>query len=131
MNPLSIDVKDMLEAESELGLTFRVNLFIAKEPESPDACVTIFDTGGPRPQVTFEQGENYYYESVQIRIRDNSFQDAMSLARSIMEELHVKNNETWNGAKYTLLQAITAPALLDWDDNERARIVINFDAQRR
>ena len=44
MNSVSEDVKDMLEAESDLDLTFATNLFIGKEEKDPDNCVTIFDT---------------------------------------------------------------------------------------
>lgn len=46
MNAPSVDIKDMLEAESSLGLTFTSDLFVGHEPNTPDETVTIFDTPG-------------------------------------------------------------------------------------
>jgi len=131
MNSASEDVKDMLVAESSLGLTFATNLFIGREPSTPDDCVTIFDTSGLPPQLTLKQGEDYYYPSVQIRVRNNSFQTGWTLANNIMISLHGRSHETWNGTLYTVIYCSSGPALLDWDDNNRARFIINFNLQRR
>ena len=51
MNPTAEDMKDILD-NSATGLTFATNLFCFKQPDSPDECVTLYDTGGftPTPQ---------------------------------------------------------------------------------
>jgi len=132
MNPSSEDIKDMLEAESALAFTFGTDLFIGKEPATPDNCVTLFDTGGMPPQLTLTgQGEDYFYPSIQVRVRNRAYMTGWLLAENIREALHGRAQETWNGTLYTLVHCSSGPAFLDWDDNGRARIVINFLIQRR
>lgn len=130
MTPPSKDVCGMLEAESNLGLTFAVNLFVGKEPSTPVDCVTVFDTPGWPPQLTLGEGENYYYPSIQIRVRNRSYLDGWDLVNSIKIALHGKNHETWNAMVYHVIFCISEPALLDWDENGRARFIINFELQR-
>lgn len=131
MNITSEDIKDMLVAESSLGLVFTNNLFIGREPTKPDDCVTIFDTPGFPPQLTFKQSERYEYPSIQIRIRNKSYKDGLELAQDIKDSLHGRAQETWNGTLYSLIQCSGSPTLLDWDENNRARFIINFNVQRR
>jgi len=131
MNSSAEDIKDMLVDESSLGLTFATNLFVGREPSSPDDCVTIFETPGFPPQLTLKQGEDYYYPSVQIRVRNNNYQTGWTLAHNIMVSLHGRGHETWNETLYTVIRCSNGPALLDWDENGRARFIINFNMQRR
>ena len=131
MNAQSEDIKDMLEAESSLGLTFAGNLFIGKEPDQPDDTTTIFDTPGFPDQLTFEKNEIYEYPSIQIRVRSNDYLTGINLARDIKDSLHGRGHETWNDTLYTVIRCVSGPALLDWDDHNRPRFVINFNIQRR
>ena len=131
MNPSSADIKDMLEAVSSLGLEFGVDLFVGREPSDPDDCVTIFDTGGYPPQLTMTQGEDFYSPSVQIRVRNNSYLTGYNLISDIVTALHGQAQETWNGVLYSVIKAVSDPALLDWDDNQRARFIVNFNLKRR
>jgi len=131
MNPQSEDIKDMLEAESALGLVFATDLFIGKEPETPDNTVTIFDTGGFPEQLTFNKEERYEYPSVQIRVRNFDYQVGWSLINDIKTSLHGRGQETWNGTLYSVIYTPGGIALLDWDASERVRFIINFNLQRR
>jgi len=131
MNTASEDVKDMLAAESTLALTFATDLFIGKEPTTPDDCVTIYDTPSSPPDLMLNPEERYYRSSVQVRIRNLGYVAGMTLARNIMELLHGRAQETWNGTLYTVIKAMGEPAALAWDDNNRIVIVVNFDLQRR
>ncbi|KKL64285.1 hypothetical protein LCGC14_2166530, partial [marine sediment metagenome] len=45
--------------------------------------------------------------------------------------LHGKAGETWNATLYTVIYCSSGPALLDWDENNRPRFIINFNLQRR
>jgi len=130
MNSISEDVKDILEMES-LGLELGVDLFVAREPSSPDNCVTIFDTPGGSTPLTYDKTEQYRYESIQIRVRNESYLTAYALAEDIRTVLHGLAQETWNGTVYSLIQCTQGPALLDWDNNNRCRVIINFNVQRR
>lgn len=131
MSAPSVDIKDMLEAESSLGLTFATNLFIGKEPSQPDNCVTIYDTPGGPPDLGLDKDDKYQYPSVQIRVRNNGYTTGWDLADDIKDVLHGRAHETWNGTYYTVISCTSDPALLDWDENGRARFIVNFEAQRR
>lgn len=130
MNPASVDIKDMLKDDSSLELTFGTNLFIGREPSSPDNCVTVFDTPGAPPLLTFARGENYYYPSVLIRVRNRSYQDGWTLINDIKVLLHAKNHETWNETNYGIIICSGDPAFFDWDETGRARFIANFNIQR-
>ena len=131
MNAPSIDLKDMLEAESSLGLTFATDLFIGKEPSEPDNCVTIYDTPGMPPGLGLDKDDKYQYPSIQVRVRNNSYVTGWNLANDIMDALHGRAHETWNSTYYMLISCSSGPALLDWDDHNRARFIINFELERR
>jgi len=132
MNAPAEDVKDMLESESSLGLVCGVggNLFIGKEPAKPDNCVTIFDTYGRPDKLTFD---NAIYErpSVQIRVRNNNYRNGYNVINEIYLSLHGRAHETWNGAIYEVIYCSSGPFHFDWDDNGRARFIINLNLQRR
>lgn len=135
MNVVSDDIKDMLVADSALGLDFDAhgntgNLYIGKEPSTPKNTVTIFDTAGYPPQLTMDVAV-YEYPSFQIRIRNKNYIVGMGLAQDIVKSLHGRAQETWNGTLYSVIYCSSGPALMDWDDNGNARIVINFNLQRR
>lgn len=131
MNPSSEDIKDMLETESSLGLTFATDLFIGQEPSKPKNCVTIFDTPSFPPMLTLTKGEDYYYPSVQIRVRNASYLTGWALIQDIMESLHGRSQETWNGTLYSVIYCSSGPAHLGWDDNGNAWFICNFNIQRR
>lgn len=131
MNAPSEDIKDMLEAESSLGLIFAENLYTAMEPTTPNDTVTIFDVPGRAPQLTFNKDEAYYYDAVNIRVRGSKYSTAYALAQSIMKSLHGRDHETWNGTLYTVIICTSGPAMLGFDDNRRALVVLNFETQRR
>lgn len=133
MNPSSQDIKDILEAESSLSLTFATNLFVGKELAEPDNCVTIFDTPGRAPQLTMgaKSDSGYFYPSIQIRVRNNSYSDGWELINDIKTLLHGITGETWNSMIYDLIQCTGEPFLLDWDENDRARFVCTFNIQRK
>jgi hypothetical protein len=130
MNSNSEDIKDLLEGESSLGLSFATNLFIAKEPSSPDDCVTIFDTPGGQVDLMPTKGDEYYRGNIQIRVRDNSQASAWELINDIVDFLHNKGNEEINDVKFTVIRCSNSPFQLDWDENNRIRLVTNFELQK-
>ncbi len=120
----------MLEAESSLALTLGDDLYVGLEPSTPADCVCVFETPGGPPQLTMDI-EKYEYPSVQIRVRNTDWQTGWNLAEAIKTALHGRAQETWNGALYTVITVANGPFHLDWDDNHRARFIININMQRR
>jgi len=120
----------MLEDDSGLGLTFATNLFIGREPSSPNNCATLFDTPG-RGQALGTHDFDYFYPSIQVRVRDENYLDGWDRINQIRETLHHRPREVWNGSQYEMVACVIEPALLDWDENDRARFVTTFNLQRR
>lgn len=131
MNPVSVDIKDMVESESSLGLIFATDLFIGQEPSEPDDVVTIFDTGGMPSQLTFAKGEDYHNPSIQVRVRSNDYETGWTLLNDIKTFLHGKGPEVQGGTTYTMIRCMNGPVMLGWDKSRRVRFVANFNIQRR
>lgn len=129
MNPVTEDIKDMLEADSSLGLALADNLFIGFEPPTPDNCVTLFDTTGRQAALNMD-GSEYRYNSLQVRGRNIDYLNGYSEMESIYNFLQGKSHETWNGTVYQLIIATSDIGILDWDENNRVRFSINFEVQR-
>lgn len=129
MNAASIDIKDIIESESSLGLEFASNLFIGKIPKEPKNCVTIIDTPGSHSLSL--DSSNYERPSVQITVRNTKYDVGYNIAYGIMTSLHGRAQETWNGTLYSIIQCSSGPAFLEWDENGNAKFVINFNIQRR
>jgi len=130
MNSPASDISLFLEADSSLGLTFAENLFIGKEPTKPNDCTTIFDTGGMPPQINLTD-QGYEYPSIQIRVRSHDYVIGWNLIEAIKSLLHGRGQEQVDDTLYSSIYCASGPAFLDWDENSRARFVINFNLQRR
>jgi len=128
MNPPSVDIKDILEGTSSLGLTFATDLFVSEMPTTPDACVCIYDTGGEDPEV------NYTYERphVQVRVRGDKggYETAQELAQSIRDTLSGTADYTINGARYVGMWALGDVMFIEYDDNQRPEFTVNFRLHR-
>jgi hypothetical protein len=134
MNNPATDIRHILEAkDSSSGsydLVFATNLFIGREPAKPDNYVTIFDTPGFAPYMGLTD-TGYEYPSIQIRVRNKSYINGWNMIEDIKAALHGLAQETWNGTLYSVIYCSSGPALLDWDDDNRCRFIINFNVQRR
>lgn len=130
MNSVSEDIKDILElSASGLTLTFATDLFVSKEPDTPDAAVTIYDGVGGPPDVQHRLD----YPGVQVRIRgarNNGYAAAYSLAEDIKLVLNGYAGKIINSTTYVLIRATTDILFLGYDDNDRPMFVINFDIIR-
>lgn len=131
MKAASEHIAGILEDCSDLGLEIGEDLFIGAEPPSPDNCVTVFDTPGREPMITLD-GKKYYYPAIQVRVRNVDYRDAYSIAWDIYDKL---NGSTYDVAdddvRYTLITGDADPAPLDRDENDRVRMIVNFETQRR
>lgn len=129
MNSTSEDIKDFLVAVNS-SLVFATNLFIGQEPVMPNSCITIFDTTSQPRMTTFARGEDYMYPNIQIRVRDESFTDGYDLISSICDYLHARGHVIINETTYSLIQCVSEPSHLDYDNKKRPRFVANLNIQR-
>jgi hypothetical protein len=130
MNAPSIDIKDWLETNSGLGLVFAQNLFIAREPATPENTVTIYDTPGSPDRPDMEGDSIICENSVQIRIRNKSYQTGWVLAEAIRDTLSPISNLTINSTMYLSIFHQNGPFVLEWDDNNRVILIMNFQIER-
>jgi hypothetical protein len=131
MNASSVDIKDWLVDNSGLGLVFATNLFIAREPTKPDNCVTIYDTPGEPAKPDFEGDSSIYEDSIQVRIRNTSYITAWDLAEEIRDVLSPVSNTEINETTYLSIFHQNGPFVLEWDDNNRVIVIINFKITRK
>lgn len=131
MNPASVDIANILAAYPIFGLTFATNLFVGKEPDTPDNCVTIFDTPGEPPERLLTKVPTFVWRpSIQIRVRDTSYIAGWFLINQIQSTLHNRGPEIRNDTRYLTMFCEQEAALLDWDENNRVRFVTTFGLQR-
>lgn len=85
-----------------LGGTSPFAIFVALEPELPDSCITLYDTGGEDSD-TDEM--NIEYPTIQVRVRATSYMSAAGKAREIKTLLMagelVVGNRRYVGFKVT------------------------------
>ena len=129
MNPPAQDIKDILEgASSAVGLEFGEDLFCFKQPDTPDFCTTIYDTGGYAPY------SNYRYDrpTIQVRIRggQNQYREAYAIAENIKEELKNHDGEIINGTKYIGIWVMSDIFFAGYDTKNRPELTINFRIHR-
>jgi|AntDeeMetageno51_2_1112566.scaffolds.fasta_scaffold20721_1 hypothetical protein len=124
----SINIKDIIE--SNANYVFADDLFIGREPSSPSNSITIFDTANRGRVLYAEKDDPYEYGGVQIRVRNNRYDIAMEIARELVDILHGLGNMTQGTTYITAIRALDNPFLLDWDENNRARIITNYNIQQ-
>lgn len=132
MNPPAQDIAKVINDGVGLSLTLGTDLFVARKPNSPDACVTVFDNPGSEPLLSYRKADSDYYRpSVSVWSRDVSYLDAYSKIFDILVLLHGTNHTIINGTFYTLIRAMNDIQLLHYDENDRPVMMVNFEVQRR
>lgn len=130
----SIDIKEMLEAEADENSAFAAMLVAfpisrATFDEMASNACRIIDYAGWRPQLTMDRAK-YERPTVQIAVRCSDYDDGYLFLDSIIDILHGRAHETWNGSYYSLIQCMNGPTFIK-RENQRTVFVANFRIQRR
>ena len=127
MNSSAEDMSSILA--SALSLVEGSVLFISREPDSPDAVVTVFDTGGGEPSSGTENNE---FPTIQVRVRGTvmDYETAYELIDSIKNTLHNLASQTINSTKYIGVWASSDIIPLGYDASDRPILVLNFRIHR-
>ena len=115
--------------------TFGSDLFLARMPEAPDACVGVFEYDGGVPLETMGvSGIAVDRISIQVLVRGDreDYPGARDLAAAIREDLATITNQTFTptGGSATLVLRVRPNGSLNplaYDANERPLISANFD----
>jgi hypothetical protein len=124
MNPTSVDIKDILVAEG--GFAFGSDLFIGTQPPMPLNCVTLFDTTSVAPDGTLDGANRFFYETVEILVRNYSYPAAYENCMDIINILDNKANFEQGGTRYLFIGLQSGTRKADMDNN----LAITFSVKR-
>lgn len=126
----SHDIALLLQANA-IG-TMGTDIFINDEPDEPNNCITIYDTGGTSGQVT--NVTTYKQPRIQIRVRNNKQSDGHAKAEAIETLMETNSRLRYRPAgasyKYTALYKQTEILFLPRDVKRRSICVQNFRCPR-
>ena len=132
MNAPSKDIKEMIEDMLEDSSGYVVSNYPINRvifDESKSNCCTILDIPGGSPQLTMDVAK-YEFPSIQIRVKCSDYDDGWAFLSSVVDLLHGRANEPYNGAYYSLIECLNGPGFLE-RENQRTIFVANFNIQRR
>lgn len=126
MNSPAVDIATILETYS-IG-TIGDDIHISALPDKPDACISVYDTGGFAPQSSYK----YDYPTVQVRIRGTigGYVTGYSKAESIKNLLHDLHGQSWGVSWYIGVWAMSDILFLGHDDKNRPEFSVNFRIHR-
>lgn len=129
MKPVAEDIVGLLDGE--LSLVFAENLFVNKEPISPDETVTLYSTSGSPTELTYDKAV-IKNDNIQVRIRHSDSRLGWRLAIDIHDLLNGMSNVSLVDSGFLLnLLCISGPFQLKYDEKGRIIVVINFEVKRR
>lgn len=118
---ISEDIKDLIVAGLS-GYTFKTNLFIGKQLDKPNNCITILDSPGEPPESTFT-----YKKGIQILVRNSNYVAGYIVAQEVVDLLNMLSNQTIGGKNYILIKAEGDILPLGYDKSKnRVGFSINF-----
>ena len=123
-------IAEILEADG-VG-TFGTDIFISKEPESPDNAITIYKTGG-LPDNTLKVGEySQEIHNFQVRVRNNNYQNAHTVMNNVRASIEkgIKTLTDSGGTDYLKIQIVSLLIELSRDTTNRSIITANFTMMR-
>lgn len=116
---------------SALSLTVGEIIFKGSAPESPNACITLYEYGGFSPQHTF--GTDHiitrpHFQAV-CRGEPNDYEGPRTQAKAVYTAMHF-GRSTLSTVAYFRAEAIDEPFPLERDANGRWLIAINFHIEK-
>lgn len=107
--------------------TVGADLFMFRQPDSPDDCITVLDSPGQSPDA-----HGYYRPGIQILVRatPGGWREAYTRAKDIVDSLHALYGVISNGSFYTGIWLSGDILSLGPDENNRPQYSINFTVHR-
>lgn len=113
--------------------TAATDLFYGLMPESPDACVVLYEYGGmPNEPDLGTPNTRLEFPRVQVVTRGvkNDYDGPRLKAQDVVTALTKIANQTLSGVSYKAVQAIQPPFFLRRDDNFRVEFACNFQVTK-
>lgn len=135
MNPVTVDMKDILVAEGigEWGVTKETVwcIFIGKEPDNPTNTITLYITPGV-VQKQYNDNRHFYNSTFQVRVRSVDYELAYKKTMECFEALdRIGSFVVDSNVLYNNVIMEDEPTPLQKDSQGRTIFVINGTAFRR
>lgn len=129
MNSPSVDIIDYLESLSvgTVAATSGWSLNASKEPSEPDTTITIYDT----PNAPSDPDNDLFNAACQIRLRGHAFETVYNKAEEVRDALIDNTGLTIGGTLYVGFWVTNGPETLEYDDNDRVILIMNFNILRQ
>lgn len=118
--------------ENEGVGTFATDIFVSKEPDSPDNALTLYDTGGV-PDGCLVKGERSgEVHTFQVRVRDNDYLTGRAKLEDVREQLEKARHSLADsgGTNRFSFWLTSLPVDLQRDTTNRSVCVANFACMR-
>ena len=116
-NNAAKDIREKLIADGVI-----TPIYYSSEPNTPDAVITLYNTGGEAPSPKFLMDS----PSLQARSRANDYETAYNNLQEVFDLLLGRPAFTINTTLYVGIWASTGITEIGRDDNERRLLVCNF-----
>jgi hypothetical protein len=123
MKSVAEDIKNLIVAETSLGLTFAENLFIARMPETPVNCVCLFDSSDAGDD-TLLTGNPIEVCSFQVLVRHLNYTDAYTLANALKSFLTSIVNTSVDGTFYLIVDHLSGISQLQESFTKRGTTLL-------
>ena len=117
-----------LRLENQGRGTRGTNIFIGRQPDSPDNLIIVWELMGQAPYNTMgPSGTAPYVKRPRflVQIRNTSYADAQTLADQVYSDLHWLTG-TIGSTRYMLIRALNQPYSVGEDENRRAQLACNY-----
>ena len=106
-------------------------VFMVKMPDTPDDAVCLYEYAGIPPEFAHD-GQQWENLRVQAVARDAklNYANARAKAQSVYNVLNGTVNTTIDSSRYLKILALQSPFPMGADENDRPRIVVNFEIGR-
>lgn len=125
MSILATELADYLATHS-VG-TVGTDIFIGRQPATPNSCVTVIETGGQAPSGYTPLSR----PTVQVIVRDPSYETGRAKADAVFAALHQLANRDLGSHFIYFVLSIADIGYLERDENERHEWSMNFRMARR
>jgi len=116
----------LVDSGAALGLTaIGTDVFISKMPPSPDACVTLYDTGGIEGD-GYPEAATHPMVTVHVRGDVAGYQAAYALALAIRTYLYGLGEVTTGDYRYFRIWPSNEPLLVGYDRQDRPMLTLTL-----
>lgn len=123
-----LDVIGLALQNASVGV-LGTNLFLSRAPSTPDAIVTVYETGAGFPIYTQgHAGAALTVANIQMvaRAAREDYQTARSKIGDVIDAMEAVNDATISGVRVLRVEQVGTPSPLGLDDNDRPRVSMTF-----